>query len=817
MRFSLDWLKDHLETTASLTEITSTLTALGLEVETVEDRGKGLEDLVVGEIDVIEPHPNADRLRICSVKAGGEPVRVVCGAPNVRVGLKSIFAAPGSIIPADGHMLKASVIRGVESQGMLCSARELGLGDDHDGIIELDGDPKPGLAAAQALLGRAEPIIEIALTPNRPDCTGVRGIARDLAAAGLGVLKPLAAFQKPDGFACPLAVRLDLADRQLCPEFQIRFIRGVQNGPSPAWLQERLLAAGLRPISALVDVTNYLTIDQARPLHVFDAAKVSGDLTVRESLDGESLEALDGHTYRLAAGMTVITDENGILSLGGVIGGQGSCCEWKTTDVILECASFDPARTAATGRLLHIETTARYRFERGVDPASVRQGLDAATAMIMDLCGGEVSDPYSAGAPPDWRREIALRPRKVADLGGIDLPATRCRSILESLGFEVTKSDPDSRDPDPSDDRNDQGPTWQVTPPSWRGDIDGEADMVEEVLRVHGFDAIPAVAMNHDGRLPGPVCDPAYGRLGRVARALAVRGLMETVNWSFMDSEHARLFGGGGKDLRLLNPISQNLGQLRPTPLASLISVASRNLAYGQADFGLFEIGPAFVGGQPGEQLRMVSGLRVGNAVGRHWSGPARPVDAFDAKADILAVFKALGVMIDKIQTQVTAPGWFHPGQSGCLSLGPKNILAQFGMVHPLIAKAFDLEAPAAAFEIFIDAFPVSKKKPSKMRPALDASPYQAVMRDFAFLVDETTPAADLVVAVRKGGKNLVDQVDIFDVYAGQGVPEGKKSVALSVRLQPHKGTLTDSMIDDIAVSIAAAVADATGGTLRSG
>ncbi len=806
MRFSLDWLKDHLETGASLAEITATLTALGLEVEKVEE--PNLKDLVVGEIQAVEPHPNADRLRICSVEAGAGLVAVVCGAPNVRVGLKSIFAAPGSMIPADGHILKASVIRGVESQGMLCSARELALGDDHDGIIELDGDSKPGMAAAQALLGRAGPIIEIALTPNRPDCTGVRGIARDLAAAGLGELKPLAVSQARPGFACPVAVRLELDDRRACPEFQIRLIRGVKNGPSPAWLQERLLAAGLRPISALVDVTNYLTIDQARPLHVFDAAKIAGDLTVRASLDGETLAALDGHEYRLAAGMTVIADENGILSLGGVIGGQSSCCELTTTDVILECASFDPTRTATTGRLLHLETSARYRFERGVDPASVGQGMDAATAMMIDLCGGEASKPYRAGSAPDWRREIAWRPGKVAALGGIDLPATRCRSILESLGCEIA-----SRDLDSSNNQSDQEPIWRVTPPSWRGDIAGEADLVEEILRVHGFDAIPAVAMNHDGRLPGPAGDPAYGRLGRVARALAVRGLMETVNWSFMDCDHAQLFGGGGEDLRLLNPISQNLDQLRPTPLASLIAAASRNLARGQVDFGLFEIGPAFTGGQPGQQHKMVSGLRVGDAVTRHWSGPARPVNAFDVKADVLAVLKALGVTIDTLKTQAPGPDWFHPGQSGCLCWGPRNILAQFGVVHPLVAKAFDLAGSPAAFEIFIDAVPIAKKKPS--RPALHVSAYQPVMRDFAFLVDEATPAADVVVAARKGGKNLVDRVEIFDIYTDQGVPKGKKSVALSVRLQPRKGTLTDAMIDDVAASIEAAVADATGGTLR--
>ncbi len=808
MRFSFDWLKDHLETTASLAEVTTTLTALGLEVEAVEDPAQGLDDLVVGEIIAVAPHPNADRLRLCSVEAGGGPVQVVCGAPNVRVGLKSIFAAPGSRLPVDGHVLKASVIRGVESQGMLCSAREIGLGDDHEGILELDGDPRPGMAASQALPGCAQPVIEIALTPNRPDCTGVRGIARDLAAAGLGTLKPLPSFQTAQqhmgGFACPVSVRLDCADA--CPEFQIRLIRGVKNGPSPDWLQERLLAAGLRPISALVDVTNYLTIDQARPLHVFDAARVVGDLNVRAAFDGETLNALDGHMYRLTAGMTVITDQNTVLSLGGVIGGQDSCCGLETTDVLLECASFDPARTAATGRALHLETHARYRFERGVDPASVAPGMAVATAMIMELCGGEASDLHCAGTVPDWRHEVAFRPGRVADLGGVDLPAARCRSILQSLGFEIKDTEGD-----------DASQSWQVSPPSWRGDVAGEADIVEEVLRVHGFDAIPAVAMDHGGRLPGPVRDPVHGRPGRIARALAVRGLMETVNWSFMESGQSLLFGGGDDALRLLNPISQNLDQLRPTPLASLAVAVSRNLARGQSDFGLFEIGPAFTGGQPGQQRIVVAGLRAGNMIGRHWSGPVRPVDAFAVKADILAALEAAGVASDRIQTQVRAPDWFHPGQSGCLRLGPKNILAQFGMLHPLVAKAFDLNVCVAGFEIFMDALPEPKKKLSKARPPLDVSAYQPVMRDFSFLVDASIPAADLVAAARKGGKKLVDRVEIFDIYDGQGVPEGKKSVAVTVRLQPRQGTLTDAMIEDIAACVAAEVAEATGAVLRAG
>jgi len=800
MKFTLGWLKSHLDTTAPLAEIVKRLPMIGLEVEGVEDRARDLAPFIVVDVVEAKQHPDADRLRVCIVDTGKEKVQVVCGAPNARTGMKGVFARAGLTIPGTGVELKSGMIRGQASNGMLVSLREMGLGEDHSGIIDLPADAPVGQPFAP-VLGLDDPVIDIAITPNRADCLGVRGVARDLAAAGLGTLKPLAIQAIPGRFASPIGIRIETPEAPgACPLFLGRHIRGVRNGPSPAWLQDRLLAVGLRPISTLVDITNLMTLDVNRPLHVFDAAKLKGGIIVRMARPGETLLALNGKTYALDETMTGVCDESGVLGLGGIIGGESTGCTEATTEVYVEAALFDPVRTATTGRKLEVLSDARYRFERGLDPAFVRDGLEMATKLILDLCGGEPSEIVTAGAVPEWQRSYTLRPSRVLNLGGLDLPAARSRAILESLGFAVAAG----------------GETLSVAPPSWRGDIQGEADLVEEVLRIEGFESIPTVSMPRESALPAPAVTPAQRRVREARRALAGRGLVEAVTFSFMPSGHAALFGGERPDLLLANPISADLDCMRPSILPNLIQSARRNADRALADLALFEVGPQFGGDKPEDQRSMATGLRAGRTGPRHWAQPPRGVDAFDAKADALGLLAGLGLATENLQITADAPAWYHPGRSGTLRLGPKTILGWFGELHPGVLAGLDAAAPMVGFEVFLDAIPAPKAKSGRARPLLRLSPYQPVERDFAFVVDAGVPADQILRAAKGVDRNLIDRAAVFDVYEGPGVGEGRKSVAVTVRLQPTSGTLGEAEIEGVSKKIVAAVEKATGATLRS-
>ncbi|MDH3241150.1 MAG: phenylalanine--tRNA ligase subunit beta [Alphaproteobacteria bacterium] len=800
MKFTFGWLKEHLDTKAPLGEVTDALTALGLELESVEDRAAALADFVVARIKSAEPHPDADKLRVCVVDNGSEEIQVVCGAHNARAGLIGVFAPAGTHIPGTGIDLRKAKIRGVESSGMMCSAMEMELGDDHSGIIELETDAPLGSPAADAL-GLADPVIDVAITPNRGDCLGVHGIARDLAAAGLGALKPLMPATVKGTFQSPIGISFDFDDaaKDACPHFIGRYIRGVKNVESPAWLREKLLALGLRPISALVDITNYFAVDRCRPLHVFDADTIAGNLSVRLSRDGERLAALDGETYELGAGACVIADDDGILSLGGVMGGESSGCAEGTVNVMLESALFDPIRTATTGRRLGIDSDARYRFERGIDPASTGPGIEAATQLILEICGGEASELVTVGQAPETELGLTFSAAEVAKRGGLDVTEDRVQEILEALGFTAI---PDTGG-------------LRVTVPSWRHDVSQTADLVEEVLRVEGYGKIPALHLPKPTALSRPVATPAQRRTGFAKRCLAARGLAETVTYSFIGEEHAKLFGGGAAELRLANPISSELTDMRPSILPALIGAAGRNADRGLNDLALFEVGPAFADATPDGQTLVATGIRAGAAVPRHWSGAARTVDAFDAKADALAVLAECGAPIANLQTGAPAPAWYHPGRSGVVTLGPKTVLAAFGEVHPRVLAAMDVAGPVVGFEVMLGNLPAPRAKPGKARPALKLSQLQTVTRDFAFLVEAGTAAEALVRAVKGADKALISDAQVFDVYAGEGVPEGKVSLAVAVTLQPTEATLTDAEIDAVAAKIVAAAEQAVGAILR--
>ncbi len=802
MKFTLSWLKDHLETAAPLDTIAEKLTALGLEVEGITDPAALYKPFVTGRVVKAEPHPNADKLRVCVVEtgAGAEAMQVVCGAPNARAGMIGVFAPVGSTVPGIDLLLKAATIRGVASNGMLCSEREMGLSDDHEGIIDLPADTPIGVPFA-SVIGLDDPVIEIKLTPNRGDCLGVRGIARDLAAAGLGILKPLDTSKVPGSFASPIKVRRELpAEAQdACAQFVGRLIRNVKNGPSPAWLQRRLKAIGLRPISALVDVTNYITYDLGRPLHVFDADKVQGDIVARLASPGEKLLALDGKEYTLDGTMTVIADAAGPEGIGGVMGGEHSGCSVETVNVFLECAWFDPERTAKTGRKLGIHSDARHRFERGVDPAFLLDGAEIATRLIQQLCGGEASELVIAGQEPAWQKRVALRPGRLLGLVGFDLPRQRQAELLTALGFGVM----------------DDGALIQVDVPSWRPDIDGEADLVEEIARLAGFEHIPAEPLPPLRAVPLPAVNAAQRRLRQTRRAIAARGLVEAVTYSFIKREEAVLFGGGGADLLLVNPISADMDAMRPSILPGLVAAARRNMDRGFNDLALFEVGPQFADATPEGQAFVATGIRRGQSGPRHWREKPRAVDAYDAKADAIAALAAAGVPVESLQVMDGAPGWYHPGRSGTLRLGPKTVLAQFGELHPRVLKALDAKGPLVGFEVFLDRVPAPRGKAGRSKPALKLSEFPAVERDFAFIVDQAVAADTLTRAVRGAEKALIARVAVFDVFAGTGIKPGKKSVALSVRLEPRERTLTDAEIDAVGQKIVAAAAKACGAVLR--
>ncbi|MCW8835229.1 MAG: phenylalanine--tRNA ligase subunit beta [Rhodospirillales bacterium] len=804
MKFTLNWLREHLETDATLNEITERLTMIGLELEGVEDRAAALEGFVVAEVLEAEPHPDADKLRVCKVSTGKETFGVVCGAPNARAGMKGVFAAEGMYIPGIDVTLKKASIRGVESCGMLLSEREMGLSDEHSGIVDLAADAPVGAPAAE-VMGLADPVIDIAITPNRGDCLGVRGVARDLAASGMGTLKPLDAAPVKGTFKSPIAVHLDFTgdDARACPYFVGRAFRGVKNGPSPKWLADRLLAIGLRPISALVDITNYLTFGLGRPAHVFDMAKVNGDIHVRFARPGEKVLALNGKEYELDDAMTVIADEKVAEAIAGIVGGEESGCTETTTDVFLEIAYFDPIRTAETGRRLNVQTDARYRFERGVDPAFLIDGAEVATRLILDLCGGEASELVVAGSEPEWRRELTMRGDRVKTLTGVDVPEAEQVRILEVVGCEVKKT----------------GADFTVVPPSWRGDItdgiEGEAGLVEEIVRLWGYDKIPVVSTEREHALPKPALDTVKRRRSLARRTLAGRGMVEAVTYSFLPGAQAEMFGGGQESLRLVNPISADLDVMRPSLVPNLIAAAGRNADRGIADLALFEVGPQFAGDRPEDQAMVAAGVRTGRAGPRHWTQPPRAVDVMDAKADALAALAAIGAPVDSVQIEADAPGWYHPGRSGAIKLGPKNVLAWFGEVHPGVLKSMDVKGPIAAFEVFVDNLPKPKAKKGAARPHLVLSPYQAVERDFAFVVDAEIAADGVVRAAKGADKTLIAGVSVFDVFSGESLGAGKKSVAISVTLQPTEKTLTDEEIEAVAAKVVAAVAKHTGGALR--
>lgn len=817
MKFTLSWLRTHLDTEASLEQITDRLTGIGLELESVTDPGQALRPFRVAHVLEAVQHPNADRLRACQVDAGDGPVSVVCGAPNARTGIKVVFAPPGAFIPGTGITLKVGEIRGVTSAGMLLSRREMGLGEDHDGILELPDDAPVG-APYPDYAGLDDPVIEIAVTPNRGDALSVRGVARDLAAAGLGRLKPWAKLPVAPRFPSPVRWAIDWPEA--CPWVLGRTIRNLSNGPSPAWLQARLTSIGLRPINALVDVTNFFTIDLGRPLHVFDADRVQGGVLHLRAGAGERFLALNNKEYTADPEDCVIADAAGVQSLAGVIGGDATGCTEATTSVFIECALFDPVRVALTGRRHAVTSDARQRFERGIDPALLPDALEAATHLIQQLCGGEASTVESAGAEPRWQRQARMRFERLQGLGGLEVPADRAVATLERLGFSVEQRDAAS---------------VTVAVPSWRNDVaapivldqaagldperaraaaegcaetEPEADLVEEVLRIEGLDTIPPVSLPRPASVPDATLTRRQVRAALARRSLAAAGLLECVTFSFMASPAAAAFGGADESLRVLNPIASDLDQMRPSPVATLALAAGRNAARGLPDAALFEVGPAFF---DGHQEVIAAGLLAGHSE-RHPAAPSRAMGAMDAKAVAAELLSAMGLPTDSLTVTADAPSWYHPGRSGVVRQGPKLVLATFGELHPSLLAALDLSGPMAAFEVFLDRVPEPKQR---QRVAPELPPFQPVRRDFAFLVGTEVAAESVLRAASGAERALIAGASVFDVYEGDKLPPGQKSVGVEIVLQPRERTLTDAELEAASDKIVAAVVKKTGGSLR--
>ncbi|WP_454853412.1 phenylalanine--tRNA ligase subunit beta [Rhizobium binxianense] len=806
MKFTLSWLKEHLETDATLDEICTRLTQIGLEVEDVDDKA-AFRPFVVARVLSAEKHPQADRLKVLMVDTGkGAPVQVVCGAPNARAGLVGAFAAPGTYVPGIGVTLAVGNIRGVESHGMMCSEKELMISDNHDGIIDLPEDAPVGTSYA-AYAGLDDPVIEINLTPNRPDCTSIHGIARDLAASGLGALKsrPAPAFAVEG--ETPVRLTLDLDDPKLCPGFALRLVRGVKNGPSPRWMQQRLLAIGLRPINALVDITNYMTFDRGRPMHVFDAAKVKGSLTVRRAKDGETVLALDQREYSLTPNNVVIADENGVESIGGIMGGEHSGCDENTTDVLIESALWDPMNIARSGRALGIITDARYRFERGVDPEYMVPGLERTTELVLELCGGQAARAEIVGYKGYEPKVVDFPYSEVKRLTGLDVSMEESRDILTRLGFAVSGS----------------GEQVRVAVPSWRPDVDGKADLVEEVMRIHGVDNIKPSPLENHSAVNGRILTVLQIRTRTAKRALASRGMLEAVTWSFISEDQAKLFGGGSPALRLANPIAAEMSDMRPSLLPGLLTAAQRNADKGYGDVAIFEVSGTYENDAPEGQRRVAGGVRRGTAslagAGRMWSntakGGGKPVDIFDAKADALAVIEACGLPMGNIQIEQGAPEWYHPGRSGTIKMGPKVALGYFGEFHPTTLEKLDVSGALCGFEVYLDAMPEPKRKATRTKPALELSPFQAVKRDFAFVVDRTVEAGAIIKAASGVDRKLITGVTVFDIFEGASLGEGKKSVAIEVQIQPVDRTLTDEDFEALTQKIVASVTKFTSGVLR--
>jgi phenylalanyl-tRNA synthetase beta chain len=811
MKFTLSWLKDHLETDATLDQICESLTAIGLEVEHVDDKA-AYKPFVIAKILSAEKHPQADRLKVLMVDAGpgvngGKPVQVVCGAPNARAGLVGALASPGTYVPGIDVTLAVGNIRGVESHGMMCSEKELDMSDNHDGIIDLPQDAPVGTAFA-SYAGLDDPVIDINLTPNRPDCTSIYGIARDLAAAGLGTLKPQPKPELALQGETTVGLTITLDDEKLCPGFALRLVRGVKNGPSPAWMQARLKAIGLRPINALVDITNYMTFDQGRPMHVFDAAKVKGDLTVRRAKGGETVLALDQREYKLNPSNVVIADDSGVESIGGIMGGEHSGCDENTTDVLIESALWDPINIAKSGRALGIITDARYRFERGVDPEYMIPGLDRTTQLVLELCGGQPAEAKVVGYKAHQPKVVDFPFAEVKRLTGLEVSTDESRQILTKLGF-VVEGD---------------GELVSVTVPSWRPDVDGKADLVEEVMRIHGVDQIKPEPIEKLSSVNGKILTTLQIRTRTAKRALAARGMLEAVTWSFIAEDHAKLFGGGSTALKLANPIASDMSDMRPSLLPGLLTAAQRNADKGLGDVAIFEVSGTYENDRPEGQRRVAGGIRRGtasiNGMGRLWSntakGGGKPVDVFDAKADALAVLEACGLPMANVQIEKGAPDWYHPGRSGTIKMGPKVVLGYFGEFHPKTLGSLDVSGALCGFEVYLDAMPEPKKKATRTKPPLDLSPFQAVKRDFAFVVGSDVEAGAIVKAATSADRKLITGVNVFDVFEGPSLGEGRKSIAVEVLIQPFDKTLTDEDFDALTGKIVANVEKSTGGTLRA-
>ncbi|MFT3998096.1 MAG: phenylalanine--tRNA ligase subunit beta, partial [Asticcacaulis sp.] len=793
MKFSLSWLKDHLDTDADIHAVAAAMTAAGLEVEDVTDPSAKLKPFSVAKVVEAARHPNADKLQVLQVDTVDGRKEIVCGAPNARAGLTTIYAPIGAYVPGLDVTLVEKPVRGVVSNGMMCSAAELELDSDSDGIMELPDDLAVGTPVTEVF--GVEPVIDFEVTPNRPDWLGVHGIARDLAATGLGAFKDSAITPVKGSFPSPVTVKID---GDACPYFAGRVIRGVKNGPSPKWLQDKLTSIGLKPISALVDITNYLSYDRARPLHVYDVKKLSGTV-IEAGLPSAATDfvALDGKTYAVTPEMIAISDASGVIGLGGVMGGESTGVDFDTVDVFVESAWFDPIRTAQTGRTTTITSDAQYRFARGVDPESVVPGLELATRLILDLCGGEASDIVVEGAAPARKNDVVFDPAYVGQLTGMEIEKDKIFFILQHLGFNVEGGD-----------------TWTVSVPSWRRDVEGKADLVEEVARVYGFNHIPATPLPVIAPKPGGVLTPQQARARAARRALAAYGYSEAVTWSFMPQGYAKLFGGGDDALVLANPIASELNCMRPSVLPNLLEAAGRNAAKGYPGAQLFEIGPVYFGLEPGDQKTVIAALRAPEKT-RHWGATGQDA-LFALKSDLLTLLEELNVPVASLQlVQGSNAAHWHPGRSARLQLGPKTVLAEFGELHPSVLKALDLDGAYVGFEIRLDLLPTPKAKSGKSKGALSLSNLMPLSRDFAFLVAADAASGDLVRAIKGADKLLISDARVFDVYQGQGVPEGQKSLAVEVTLQPADKTLTEPEIEAISQKILAA-ANKAGAVLRS-
>ena len=797
MKFTLSWLKEHLDTTADLDTIVNTLTKIGLEVEEVTNPASGLNGFITARAENVRMHPDSDHLHLLEVNTGSEKLQVVCGAPNVKEGLVGIFAPVGTLIPCYNEVLKVGKIRGVESFGMMCSEKELGIGQDHTGIIELSSDTPLGKPAAEVLA--IDPVVEVSITPNRAECLGVRGIARDLAAAGLGRLKPLNIPEINGTFKSPISITVKCPDA--CPTYVGQYIKGVNNkAESPKWMKDRLTAIGLRPISPLVDVTNYINYDLARPLHVFDADKITGNLTIRMCQNGEKFVSLEDKEYSLDDKCLGICDDAGIQCLGGIMGGAEKGCSPETKDVLLECALFKPECIARTGRKFGIESDSRYRYERWVDPKSNVWAAQYAAKMILDICGGEPAEMIVCGKE-DMPEQVAyIRPSRLKDFIGIDVSAEKIIEILNNLGFKTSV----------------EGEKIKAVSPSWRGDIEGEHDLVEEVVRMIGLDEIPAESLPHD-KFPKPILTPRQNNIVAVKHELADRGMYETVTWSFTDSGLAEKFHKSNQPEKILlqNPIAADLNEMRPSILPNLLLGAKNNIARGYPNFSIFEVGPEFYGRHPNEQRTVAAGIRVGQTSKKDWEHSARTFDVFDVKADALAAIAAANGPFENPQITRDAPTYYHPGRSGALRLG-KNVLAYFGQLHPLICKQFGIKGNVVAFEVYLDNIPLPRNTHDKAKKKIEMSAFQPIDKDLAFVVNKDVNAANIIAAAKNADRNYISDVRIFDIYEGDNLPENKKSVAISLTFQPKEQTFTDKDIENLMNKVIVEVSKKTSGELRN-